>query len=54
MMYLFVDLVHVAQFQHAQECMTRRKLHTSQGKRVTTGPWQIFDVPTKVCYSIFI
>ena len=43
------DLVHVNQYKHAEEALNQKKLKVANGKKVTTGPWQIFDIPTKVC-----
>jgi hypothetical protein len=41
--------VHVNQYKSAEEALARRKAKITQGKKVlTTGPWQIIDIPTKV------
>ena len=52
-MVLSSDLVRVDRIQKALECLNRKKLQLSQGKVVTPGPWQIFDVPTKVTDGFF-
>ena len=43
------ELVHVSQYKRAEEALAQRKLKAVQGKKViTTGPWQMIDIPTKV------
>ncbi len=44
-----LELVHVSQYKKAEEILNQRKARAVQGKKViTTGPWQIIDIPTKV------
>ncbi|KAK4011960.1 hypothetical protein OUZ56_021063 [Daphnia magna] len=44
-----VELVHVSHYKKAEEALIQRKAKAVQGKKViTTGPWQIIDIPTKV------
>jgi len=39
----------VSQYKKAEEALNQRKAKAVQGKKViTTGPWQIIDIPTKV------
>jgi hypothetical protein len=44
-----LELVHVSQYKKSEELLNQRKAKAVQGKKViTTGPWQIIDIPTKV------
>jgi len=43
-----VDLVHVHQYKQAKDALTQKQLKISNGKRISTGPWQILGIPTKV------
>lgn len=48
----YTELVHVSQFKKAEEALAQKKLKEIQGKKViTTGPWQIIDIPTKVTFT---
>lgn len=50
---LYLELVHVSQYKKAEETLIQRKVKAVQGKKViTTGPWQIIDIPTKVCFLL--
>lgn len=42
-------MVHISHYKKAEEALAQKKLKAVEGKKViTTGPWQIIDIPTKV------
>lgn len=52
-LFLVPELVHVSHYKKAEETLAQRKLRAVEGKKViTTGPWQIIDIPTKVLVVI--